>query len=213
MGEISDAVRRCIEDDVFLQEALARGIATYREVARWLQENRGVEGEVSSVAAAVQRHAPEEGSEAMARAWEALDGARVDRQAGLGAASFPLSEKSFRGLRRLLDLVDPSRGASFRVLHDDGSMTLILDGSHLLEAEETIGDEIDATVDDLVEVRIVPEDEDQLPASVLTLALGCLAVNGVEARFSQAGPRFHSIFVEEEDGREAFGLLGDLTSR
>lgn len=212
MGEISDAVRRCIAEDVFLQEALARGIATYRDVARWLQDNRGVEGEVSSIAAAVQRHAPEEGSQAMAEAWEALQGSRADRQAGLAAVSFPLSGKSFQGLRQLLDSVDPSRGASFRVLHDTGSMTLILDASRLPEAEETIGDDPEDTADDLVELRIVPDDVETLPASASTLALGCLAVNGVQARFSQTTPGFLSIFVDGEAAGTAFNLLGDLTS-
>lgn len=212
MGEISDAVRRCIEQDVFLQEALARGIVTYRDLARWLKDNRAVEGEVSSIAAAIKRHAPEEGSQAMADAWELLENSRVDQYSRLGAIVFSLTEESVQALRRLLGSIEPSRGESFRVLHDGGTMTVVLENETLEEAEQMIdGDLVEGTVPDLAEIRVVPPDGTSLEAGVTTLTVGCLVVNGLDVKFTQVGPSTHSIFVEAGDSQEAFDLLEKLT--
>lgn len=213
MGSTAEQVRRCIEEDVFLQEALARGIVNYNKMARWLQEHRDLNGTESNIAQAIPRNEPESGSQVMADAWESLRNARVDHRGGLGALDMEMTETAVDSLDDVLATAEPERGGSFQVLHDDSSMTVILDADVVERAREAFDDpSVVRTFTGLSELRIVPGQGDELHPAAGSLAVACLAVNGRQPRFTIDGISALSIFVDEADSREAFDLLERLRS-
>lgn len=213
MASTAEQVRRCIDEDVFLQELLARGIVNYSKLARWLQENRGLEADETNIAQAVPRNAPASGSQAMARAWASLQGSRIDHHGGLASLELDLTQSTLEALPSLMEAAEPARGGSFRILHDGRSMTLILGEDTLAQATENLlGEEAPGeTVEDLAEVKIVPEDGEDLHPAVVSLTVAYLATKGIEVCYTTGEGRWLSIFVHGTDSRATFDTLEALT--
>lgn len=219
MGSVSEAVVRCIQEDVFLQEALARGIVGYRKMARWLQEHRDVEGSEATIAQAIQRNEPEEGTEAMAAAWRDLQRSRVDHRGGLASVTVALTGEVVDSLSASMRAAEPERGSNFRLLQDGSSMTVVVDGASLSAVLEEVDERfVERTRTDLAELRIVPPVEDRPDGerrpepAVESLVVAGLTVNGCPPIFTIAGPSGVSVFVDEADSRTAFDLLERLTT-
>lgn len=210
MGSTAEQVRRRIQEDVFLQVALARGIVGYRKMARWLAEHHDVSGTESAIAQAIERNHPDEPPQAVNQTLEVLASSRVDHHGGLGLLAFPLTAENARRLPKVLERAEVERGGSFRSLQRGGSMTLILDRDVLAEAQEEL-DDIDEDPAKVGELRVVPDQPSTNPAMLVSLVTTCLAVNGITPEATTSSDEGVSAFVTEDDASTGFEVLERLT--
>lgn len=212
MGSTAEDVRRCIEEDLFLQVVLARGIVGYRKMARWLSENHGVPGTESTIAQAIQRNEPENEPEAMAEAWASLQASRTDHRGNLATVRLPLTRETVDRLPQMLEEAGLERGGTFRLHHDESSITLVVDEGCLPDVEDELDDPASAEVSrGLSELRLVPPEGQRLHLLAASLAVAGLEANGHEVVHTISGTRSASIFIDEEDSRAAFELLEKIT--
>lgn len=212
MTSTAEEVRRCIGEDVFLQEALGRGIVNYRKMAEWLQEHRGLEGDKDNVAQAIPRNEPGSENQAMVAAWESLQEARVDQRSGLGALEVDLTGSAVESIQAAATAAGLARGGTFQLLHEDSALTVILEEDVLTEVREEFPEgAVRETQRDLAELRVVPEASHRLHPAVSSLVVAALAVGDRGPRFTVDRSSTLSVFVDGTDSRGAFDLLERLT--
>lgn len=210
MPSTAERVRRCIEEDVFLQEALACGIVAYSKMARWLQEHRGLEDDEKNISQSIPRD-EYTGSRAMGEGWESLKGSRIDHHPGLAAVRVALTAENVEALGNIVETAQPERGGSLQILQEDSSLTLILDRERTDRVRQTFGEEnVTVQAPDLTEIRVVP-DGDALHPAVSSLAVAALTASELQPRFTIDHSSALSIFVDAQDSEASFQLLERLT--
>lgn len=209
---ITQRVRELIREDAYLREALARDIASDSKLARWLQANRGLDEKEASIKTAVGRYRRELASEDVGSVGSLLVEGIVNLKEDIALLTLPRNQ---RACQRLVDLhteVDIERGKRFAMVPGKDNISVLIEADHADDAKEILGPKlVDDTVDDLVELTIIPP-EDHIPAGgLLWVITSTLHARGIEARKAFSSYPEHYLLVHEDDRVEAHKVLSGLT--
>lgn len=211
MASAAEQARTQLEGDFFLQEALARNIVNVRELARWLKDNRGIDGTVDAIAQGLYEFDHEDRPDAIGQALETLRRTDLSHRTGLAALVVETNGRTSQRLSRLIGRVDVGSKETLRFVPGEDTITFVIEAGQLDEATRIFGEDAIVDVDsDLHELRLKTPQEDPSPPGLLDLALTALTIRGIETRFVTTGYREHFIPVKPEESEEAIRVLRRL---
>lgn len=208
---------RCIEEDLVLHEALARGIVNHRALARWLRETNQWDAPVDSINSALRRHAPAPGDDVFGRARQALRDCHMSTRSKLCMVRVDGGSSVREALPELFGRVDHTRGDVLRIMASERGFKLLLDGRNLEMVEETLGKHnVEEVERGLTELNISIAPEHWYKPGMLALISSRLAFRGISLTGFVDGIYQLILLVEETDALDAYsqiaGLLGQAPS-
>lgn len=211
MPSIARQVHDVLQADVFLLEALARGIVGYRNLARWLKTEKGIDAAEETIVSAIRRFDPE-------RPWNIspakalLEEAHVHIRTAVTAFVLSRSPLHEQG-DALVSALNSEESTRARILQAAGRTTLIVDDRRVDQTRRWLSpDLIEDEFEDVAEVELVAPLRGVQTPGVLGLVFTALSVRGVNVRFAVSGYPDQLIVVSEEDVLEAHDALNGLIS-
>lgn len=212
MSTTTEHVHEILDRDVFLQEVLARDVVRLRALARWLQSNHGVEGNVGAIVSAIQRYEQPAGGGSLDEARSLLEQMRVQADPGKTVLVVQRNAKTRKRLDKVLEHVDVSAGHTLRVVPADRTMTIVVDDHNAPAVEDELGVAlVKETVEDLVDLVIEAPKEGVDTPGVLGIAFSALSLRGINVPFMMSGYPQQFLMVDEEDYVEALNVLTGLS--
>ncbi len=210
MPSIKEAVHTAIDQDIYLQEGLARDILNKSAAARWLIKRRGIEGSFETVCDAVEAYEPDR-SHSQRAPWTATEELRIHQTKYVDALVVERTQGSFRSLARLFDDGSLAYQETYRIIPSRGRILIIIDSSKRDRVVEALGAEVlTKQVPDLFQIAIQPRDGPQPGATALSSLVLALANRGVEVSYVATGATEHFLLVPKEQEGEAMDVLTSL---
>lgn len=211
MSSAAEEARKQLEGDFFLREALARGIVNVRDLARWLKDNRGLEGTVDAIAQGLYEFEDRERTDAVSAALDVLKETDLDHRTGLAALVVETNGHTSQRLSRLVGRIDVASKEVLRFVPGEDTISLVLEGKWLDQARNIFGEEAEIEVfEDLHEVRLKMPGDAPHPHGLPDVALTALSLRSIETRFVTSGYRELFVPVEADRGEEAVRVLRQL---
>lgn len=212
--DTKEEVFRLLEEDVLLHDALSRHeVVNARGLARWLMENKGIQGTEDNIASAIRDFDPGASHGLLQRAKSALEGAVAIRRDGRCALVVETNGTTLQQLSRLLGRMDPARRNPFHLIAGEHTLTLVLGKGHLDEARNIVGEEyVEQTFTGLTEVGFQTEESVEETSCLHAIILNALTVRGIDWRFSVEGHHERFILLSNTDAEDAFRLVERLTA-
>ncbi len=216
MPSVAKRVHAILEEDMFLLEALSRGIVKYRGLARWLVNERGIEANEETIVSALRRFDPDDPWD-LKPAKEVLAGAHVNTRSGVTALVLDRELVCDR-VEEIVSAVDIRHRERIRIVQAGDRITVVVDDRNLDDVQDVLkGGLVAETVPDLAELEVVaPADGVETPG-VMGMLFAALSVRNVSVSFVMSGYPEQLVFVPKEDLFDAYeaveGLIASCDSK
>lgn len=214
MTTIAKRVAERIHEDPIIQEALGRGFANKRALAKWLIETSDWDASLSSVVSAVRRHTPEEGEDVLTPAREVLATSHVNSRSPVCSIQLENDTRIEKALPELFDAVDPLQGQTLRVISSDKGFRVIVDEDNHKPVIEILNARLVSRVHQgLTEFSIMIPSEGWETPGILALLCGRLAMRGINIVGVVDGVYQNILLVDDADAWPAYEALAELTGQ
>lgn len=210
---VQEAVDEAIEEDLLLQDALARGIVKPSAAAIWLKKNRQIEGDPETIATAVRRYEIGSTSESFEEAWEALDGAHPQQNEEV-SVFVVMRDPEARTIADIVEAVDEEDHEALRILPSGENLTIIVPRNQRAAVKGVLDPDLHRSpIEDLAEFAVSPGAGTSPNADALAIIISGLTAQGIEVPYA-----FHSadqilLYVHPDDSGEAFKRLAHVIDR
>lgn len=208
---VAETVHAIIDQDLFLQEALGRGIVKYSALASWLKTNRAVAGSSTAIEKAAKRYEASTADGAVEEAWASLDKAHIYQNGRVSVFTVQRSEKTHRTLPDLFDIVDVSDEETLRFVPSQGLFHIVVER----DRREAVKNAMDqpsmiGPIRDFTEVALQPTGRSNRGAGALGIVVTGLISKGIEVPFAVNGENECFFLVDDEDRNEVLHLFDHL---
>lgn len=210
MTTVVEAVDTYLQRDPTLADTVSRGLANLRRTARWMIEENGWDATEAAVVSALRRYNDRHQEQPLVRPRRLLRKGRVELRSGLALLQVPRTHDVQEDALQAWGAADVRD--TLGVLPSRKTLKVLIEESCLRDFAGQFGrgrvEEITSPVS-LVEVTF-----DRRPAelAVIVLILSALAHHEVEILEVMSCSPSCSVIIHEEDGRDAFDVLTELTS-
>lgn len=175
MDDITETVCRILDQDIHLQEGIARGILNQRATARWIKKTYDLGGSIETVYKAVKEYKPPGPRGDRNNPWDALNEVRISRTkpvASLNVERGPqVQDRIGEVLMEVINVIEDSVALS----GFNGHLSLTIENQYLETTAETLGyDQLRGPPQDLFLIALRSKHGDILdsgPVAHLALAL------------------------------------------
>jgi hypothetical protein len=210
MTNVTEIVRRTVEQDAALRKDLARGLINIRALSRYIQETeKEEEPSVDALISAIRRYPIKESSDVQQRIGGLLR--KLTMRNKIADISIWNDPQIPEALGKFASEVDYGRGGTFRFVAGVESIRVVLDEKKVDEIRRLIpAKSIRKVVSGLTEIIVsLAEEAEMTPGvvSVLTTELTMQGINMIE--FMSCVPEL-VIVVDEKDGLKAYESIESL---
>ncbi|MEB3861678.1 MAG: ACT domain-containing protein [Desulfurococcales archaeon] len=207
---ISEAVRKIIDSDPCMQEALAARVISYSELARrihpMVERLIGDQVSVNSIKIALTRYTPPQsrGRAPRRRVLDLLARSSLELRSSVAVVT-AYRDKFRQVLKALLEI--ESKARLLLVLQSINTFTLIIDEEHLDTIVEMLGDSVVETYRGQAAVIIVsPEDLVRVPGFVAHVT-SLIASEGINITQIESSYTDTILVLDKDDAMRAFDIL------
>lgn len=210
-SRLSEQVRQAVRSEPGLPEALARRLVNHRALARWLLEEKRVEGTEEAVVSALRRIHGALGGASHDVIDAVLGDGQVGTQSGMCSFTLHLGTRLSELVPELSKRIDTTRGDTLIVVSSSRGAKVIVDERNV----ERIADLLpraarDHAKRDLTMIAIgLPPAAAGTPG-VIARITGALASEGINVAELVDGVGQHLVFVTSDDALRAYALLADI---
>lgn len=211
MSSAAEQARRQVEADFFLQETLARGITNVKGLARWLKENRGLEGSVEAIATGIYDFDAGTRPRLLQDAVESLGRANLNHEGERSAIGVTRLPSESRGLPRVLRRLVPEDPRVLRFFCGEKETVVIVHSSLFTRLEADIEDSaIVETYPRIDDLHLITEDGGPISSTMVKYVTASLRLKGIDILFETSGLGEHIISVDSYQGIEAADIIRQL---
>lgn len=205
-------VEEAINQDVFLQELLARDLQNRKAVARWLMKYRGVEGDEDRIVSAIRRMELPERTSLFDAAKEALVDVKVGIQGPVTVLVLKRNEETSKLLNQILGEVKLERRMDIvRFLPSPSSLMAVIEEDQEDDVRDILGEDlIKKTRRGMMEISFELPENDESIAGVLGLVYTFMEQRGIHVLKGFIAAEYEFLLVNEEDAEEAVEAIETL---
>jgi hypothetical protein len=213
MTNIMNSVTNFIEQDVSIRRGLARGFINSRALAKYIQKNLGLSCSIDGVISAIRRYElREEAKEDIKKRYKLIANAKVSSRSRMVSVLFKKDVNVRKGLMRLHDKVDFSKGEVLRILEVSQFIKVILDYSNFKYIDELFTKSDILAIDKkLGEISLIYGEEVIDTPGVFAALSSELALNNISIRDGVICGSEHIFIINEDDLMKALQSLHGIS--
>lgn len=213
MGSGRDAVHKAIEDDVFLQEAIARGIVNASALGRWLLQNRELTTSREAIAQHVRELQKQTQPSLLKKTCTDIASAKIRSVSGRALVRLSREPEAGDRLTSLIHELNLAHDADLWLLTGRTEITLVLPEEGLASLRAALGDRwVEEVLGGLTEIHIGPTPQGSGVHQLVT-ALKALIASDVHVFQTNAGASGVRVLVAEAQRLSALRIVGGVSAR
>jgi predicted regulator of amino acid metabolism with ACT domain len=212
MTQISEQVKRFLENDFIIRKCLFRNIISLRALSRHIIKKLELkESNLDAVISAIRRYKSLEKVVSDGKSIKLFSQVAIKTKSNIVDIRVQKSKRSVENISKLNSIIDIEKGEIIRIIQAEQSITIIIDDKNLTRFNDIFGKKDVISLDkNLVEVNLQFTEEAQNIKGILALVTSSLNAEGVNVIEIMSSAPELLIIVKKEDLLKMLNVVDGL---
>lgn len=211
MPTVAEIVHEILDNEVFLQESLVRGITNRRALSRWLMKRYDVEASLEAIDDAIRKYEPTTRTGLLPSARQLFADVGIDGGEKVTVLTVKRSKQTYDRLTDLVSEIDGLENDEIRVIPSAGCFLVVVDRDHGMDARNVFDPRnVKKMETGFKEIGLGPTTDENPGAGMLGLAISMVVSRGIKVPYAMNGATEQSLLVSEGDFGGALEVLNEF---